>query len=116
MGVSNTLSAAYTPNSHLSKNMHINLQSGSVQMSRPESTRGTMMSPSNPWTNPYGFSVRDVYKIEDEDIKKENDNVNDLYLSELKDIEKAKNLGIGDFVPVVCGAIYIVLGLNYQSI
>merc|ERR1712154_389664 len=63
--------------------------------------RQNVSNPSTPFSN----SVNDKNILFDEDDDKDD---NDLYLSELKDIEKAKKLNVYDFVSIVCHIIYIV--------
>eukprot|EP01084_Bolivina_argentea_P060728 110933_1 len=49
-------------------------------------------------------------------IKDNNAKINDLYVKEWEEVEKAKKLELNEFVKIVCQSMHIILQLNYQSV
>merc|ERR1712176_1118064 len=67
---------------------HINIQSISVNNDDDE---GIISTP----TSPYGFSMQTI------NVEQDKDNMNELYLKEMKNIERANNLNLHQFVSTV---------------
>eukprot|EP00483_Globobulimina_turgida_P012955 UN12979 len=46
----------------------------------------------------------------------DDEKINNLYIKEWEEVERAKSLKLNDFVSLACQSIHIILLLNYQSV